>query len=47
MVCTKCPIFSEDVIKMGEFHQKNTTSPFGRPCYSCGESDCEHNSTRM
>jgi len=36
-----CP-FSEDVIEMGEFLQKNTTMPLGKPCYLC-KDECKHN----
>jgi hypothetical protein len=47
MAYQKCPMFSEDVIEIGEEHQNNYNKPLGNHCYSCKEVDCPHNSKRL
>jgi hypothetical protein len=47
MVYMKCPFFSDEVIELGEEKQNNYTKPFGNMCYSCKETNCEHNSIRL
>lgn len=46
MVYKHCSIFSDEVIKMGEWRQNNYDKPLGAPCYSCKETDCKHNYVR-
>ena len=47
MVYKKCPVFSEEVIEVGEEKQNNYNKPLGNHCYLCKETNCEHNSIRM